>query len=103
MKTKPYICLSLGLSKAMGQYHEVMIFRASTTLVMLNTAYLVPGSYATGIIYKWNLTTRYPFGPVLHRPIQKMRTMLQQNWVDLENRSLPNSRVLGRYGIQFGF
>lgn len=58
-----YICLlvSLGLSKAMGQYHEVGGFLGASTYIgdVGNTAYLVPGSYATGIIYKWNLTTRY--------------------------------------------
>lgn len=60
-RTYLLVFLSFGLSKCYGQYHEIGGFLGSSTYIgdVGNTAYLVPGSYAVGLVYKWNLTTRY--------------------------------------------
>ena len=56
-----WLILSFGGLHSYGQYHEIGAFVGASTYIgdVGNTSYLVPGSYAAGVVYKWNLTTRY--------------------------------------------
>jgi hypothetical protein len=56
-----FLLLLLGCFQAKGQFHDVGVFLGTSSYRgdVGNTNYVYPSGTALGLIYRWNLTTRY--------------------------------------------